>query len=158
MFGKCSVICKLLSHIDAGAHVIASVNVKANLRVPCNIFAFSPTCVEKVHVEMMAVGMLGAHMHRALLRSQFRRVRYIASKTEQLSAIKALREQSGAPMSDVKSALVDADWHPGAQLSLSTHIVHMQQCSLSHSPPPPHTLTPTHACKHAHVALRGLLT
>ena len=37
----------------------------------------------------------------------------MASKSDQLAAVKALREQSGAPISDVKAALVEADWKPG---------------------------------------------
>ncbi len=41
------------------------------------------------------------------------RLRWIASKSDQLAAVKALREQSGAPISDVKAALVEADWKPG---------------------------------------------
>lgn len=62
----------------------------------------------------MRVSMFGAHLHRTLLCSQFQQLRCISSKAEQLAAIKALREQSGAPISDVKSALVDADWKTGA--------------------------------------------
>ena len=47
------------------------------------------------------------------------RLRWIASKSDQLAAIKALREQSGAPISDVKAALVEADWRAG----VPTHII-----------------------------------
>jgi translation elongation factor EF-Ts len=40
-------------------------------------------------------------------------LRCMATSAEQLSAIKALREQSGAPISDVRAALMQADWKPG---------------------------------------------
>ena len=46
------------------------------------------------------------------------RLRWIASKSDQLAAVKALREQSGAPISDVKAALVEADWKQGARAQL----------------------------------------
>ena len=36
-----------------------------------------------------------------------------STSAEQLSAIKSLREQSGAPMADVRAALMQADWKPG---------------------------------------------
>lgn len=64
---------------------------------------------------MQAISMFGARLHRTLVCSQFNQLRCIASKAEQLAAIKALREQSGAPISDVKSALVDADWQTGTK-------------------------------------------
>ena len=34
-----------------------------------------------------------------------------------LALVKDLREKSGAPISDVKSALVEADWDPGYTLT-----------------------------------------
>ena len=49
------------------------------------------------------------------------RLRWIASKSDQLAAVKALREQSGAPISDVKAALVEADWKPGDRACTACH-------------------------------------
>lgn len=49
-------------------------------------------------------------------------VRCMASTSaEQLNMIKSLREQSGAPMADVRAALMQADWKPGGVHACEVH-------------------------------------
>ena len=43
--------------------------------------------------------------------------RAFAAASAQLTSIKALRERTSAPISDVKSALVEASWNEGGRLS-----------------------------------------
>lgn len=44
---------------------------------------------------------------------------FASTSSDQLSAIKALRESSGAPMSDVRAALLQTNWKMGEELALS---------------------------------------
>lgn len=41
--------------------------------------------------------------------------RFFAAAPDHLTLIKALREQTGAPISDVKEALKQADWNRGKE-------------------------------------------
>lgn len=59
---------------------------------------------------MLAQGLW--HLSRAQYSSQLLRCMASAS-ADQLSAIKLLREQTGAPMADVRAALKQAEWKPG---------------------------------------------
>ena len=81
--------------------------------------------------EMLAPA-LGSLMRCNSALQQLQSIRCFATNAEQLAAIKLLRERSGAPITDVKSALVEADWRTGKQDRSQT------ACSLhAVSPPSP---------------------
>jgi hypothetical protein len=59
-------------------------------------------------------------MLRQLVNTSYRHiskweVRFFAAAPDHLTLIKALREQTGAPISDVKDALKQADWNRGKE-------------------------------------------
>lgn len=59
-------------------------------------------------------------MYRHLVHTSYRQLsrweaRFFATGPDHLNMIKALREQTGAPISDVKEALKQANWNSGKE-------------------------------------------
>lgn len=50
-----------------------------------------------------------SHVHRSMVQRGL-----ATASTSHMESIKSLRERSGAPIGEVKAALVEADWEPGS--------------------------------------------
>lgn len=65
-------------------------------------------------MQRMARSLLSsALLHRNIADVVFAQTRCFAVASSQMTAIKSLRERTNAPISDVKAALVEAEWDLG---------------------------------------------
>ena len=72
-------------------------------------------CVNHHFVIMIGVAALrGLFRQQVPLEAAIPGLRWFAAAPNQMALIKQLRDQTGAPISDVKSALQQADWDLGA--------------------------------------------
>ena len=77
-------------------------------------------------LQTLAAG-LSRHQQCSLSQLPQLAVRTYAVAAGSMALVKDLRDKSGAPISDVKSALVEANWDPGKQPAI--HAKHQENIS-----------------------------
>ena len=77
-------------------------------------------------LQTLAAGL--SRQHHCSLSQLQAAVRTYAVAAGSMALVKDLRDKSGAPISDVKSALVEANWDPGKQPA--KHTTRQQHVSL----------------------------